>query len=334
MSPDPYSTKRPPFTQFVPAAAALIVLGLTASAGAQEGGRDVAPLLSFPEHRGPLVEGDTLIPAMEGDDEFGELLVIDRHSNWQNWYFGWDTSAVWTDNVTLAPTDTEEDSYLLNVATLSYLPAITGNLFFNAAVRQEVLRYDERSDLDFEYLQADLGLMYVPSTNGGPLDFLWQDMAITAGYGYYRITEDEFNEDLLTDHLAHASIQKTYRPARGHELLVGTIAELSLAGNPETSSRHEFRCYAGYNIDWTERLSSGLMYSGAYHNYRGTDRADWHNYLGANVRFALLKGYSAGTAWQLALNVHANYTHNNSNEIDLDYENLSVGGGLSLQMNF
>ncbi len=326
--------RRPPSPLPLPLATLLLALAPVAPGGAQEAARDVVPLLSLPDHRGPLAGGDPAIPAMEGDDEFGELLVIERYSNWQNWYFGWDTSAVWTDNVALSPADPEEDTYLLNVATLSYLPAITGNLFANAALRQEVLRYDENPDLDFEYMQADLALMYVPPASGGRLDFLKQDMALTAGYGYYRVSENDFDDDLLTDHLAHASVQKVLRPSVGHELTLGAIAEFSLDGDPLTSSRHEYRWYAGYTVDWTRRITTGLMYTGAYHDYRGSGRADWNRYLGGNLRITLLEGFSRGTAWRLALNIHANYSDNDSNEAELDYHSLSVGGGLGLHMNF
>ncbi|MEM7013892.1 MAG: hypothetical protein AAF585_20720 [Verrucomicrobiota bacterium] len=275
------------------------------------------------------------IPEMEGDDEFGEIRVIERVTNWMPWSLSAYGGATRTDNAALSSDGLEEsDTYFRSGARLAYVPAIKGNLFANFGVTQEFFRYDEFSFLNFDYLIATGGLFYTPQPNGGWLDPFIQDLSVFGNYNYYRITTDDLQEEIFTNHTLSFGVQKQTPIRRGHRLYYGAVLEPSLEGNPTVGQRDEYRWFGGYIIEWTPKLSTSFTYTGSYFDYEEGDREDLNHYLALGQMLTLWQGYNGDIAWNSYVNVEMAYTINESNTDLRDYESFTWGAQLGLRLSF
>lgn len=275
------------------------------------------------------------IPEMEGDDEFGDVVVIERVANWMPWSLSGYSGYVRTDNATLADEGTEvNDAYWRSGARVGWLPSIKGNLFANVGLTQEFFRYDDFTDLDFEYMVATAGLFYTPQKNGTWLDLITQDLAMFANYNYYRITENDLADELFTNHSISAGLQKNTPIKRGHRIYYGVVVEPSLDATPTTGKRGEYRWFGGYIVEWTPKLSSTLLYTGSVFDYELDGREDVNHYLSLSQMITLWQGFQGSVAWNSYVNLELAYALNDSNAEFRDYENLTWGATLGMRVVF
>lgn len=275
------------------------------------------------------------IPSMEGDDEFGDIRVIERVANWMPWSLSAYSGATRTDNAALSDSGLEEnDTFFRSGARLGWVPAIKGNLFANFGVTQEFYRYDEFSFLNFDYLLATGGLFYTPQPNGSWLDPFIQDLSLFGNYNYYRITTDDLQEEIFTNHSLSFGVQKQTPIRQGHRIFYGAVFEPSLEGNPVIGQRDEYRWFGGYIVEWTPKLSTSLTYTGSYFAYEEGDRDDVNHYFSLGQMVTLWQGYSGDVAWNSYINFETAYVVNESNVDFRDYENFTWGAQIGVRMAF
>ncbi len=258
------------------------------------------------------------VPKMAGDDEYGEQVILARKSNWEPWAFGTRFGASYTDNVALSSAARFDDWYFEGALYGKYTPKIKGNLFGDISIQQSFYRYDEFSVLDFDLFETDIGLLYAAQN--------FYDIMFFANYGYYRIMESGFGDSIFQNHSGVVGAQKIFRISRGHQAYAGLGADLSMDGSPDIARRHEYFWNLGYTIKWTDRITTGIGYRGAYYDYTDFDRHDWNN------SFAI-SGAVEITDWA-SITTTVNFTTNDSN-IDLfDYDNWIVGAYVGLEARF
>lgn len=257
-------------------------------------------------------------PKMDGDDEYGEQRILLRRASWAPWSFEADVEAQWTDNAALSRDNAESDSYLRTGMRAGYSNRVVGNLFFNAGMDYHTVRHSEFTELDFDLLRGDLGLMYM-------LPKL-QDAFIVTRYSYFRLTEAGLGTLLYEDHIASLGLQKVWKISRGQQIFAGTYADWSTAPQPWGAGRHEYSLFTGWKLRLTEALTVQLSYRGARYLYRTGKRQDWNHVMLAGATYAFTDWLRAG--------VTSSYTVNRSSGAAFDYQNFIVGAGLTAHWEF
>lgn len=257
-------------------------------------------------------------PKMAGDEEYGEQRVLLRRASWAPWSFESDVEALWTDNAALSRDNAESDSYLRTGFRTGYSNRVVGNLFFNAGVDYHTVRHSEFSELDFDLLRGDLGLMYM-------LPKL-RDAFLVTRYSYYRLTEVGLGTQLYEDHIASLGLQKVWKISRGQQIFAGAYADWSTAPEPWEAGRHEYSLFTGWKLRLTEALTVQLSYRGARYLYRTGERQDWNHVMLAGATYAFTDWLRAG--------VTCSYTVNRSSGAAFNFQNFIAGAGLTAHWEF
>jgi|GEM_PF-588748 len=259
-------------------------------------------------------------PTTDNEADVGEQLILVAKDNWEPFRFGIDTGVSYTSNVALLENFEEEDTFFISGVYGSWTPKIKGNLFGEVSVRQHFYRYDEFDELfDTDIFDVDAGLIYIIPKLG--------DLAVFARYGYLRLNDGgDFGDELFANQSITIGAQKIFRISRGHKAFLGYTSEFSLDATVDASKRDEHVLFLGYEVKWTERLRTNLIYRGAYYNYDEFGRDDINQQLGIGLSFEL-------TDWA-KLSTNLSFTSNDSDIAGLDYEVWNVTGGLALEIQF
>jgi len=257
-------------------------------------------------------------PQMAGDEEYGEQRILLRRASWAPWSFEADVETLWTDNVALSRENTEEDTYLRTGFRGGYSNRVVGNLFFNAGVDYHTVRHSEFTELDFDLLRADIGLMYMMPK--------LRDTFLVTRYSYYRLMQVGVGEKLYDDHVASLGLQKVWKISRGQQVFAGLYADWSTAPEPWAAGRHEYSLFTGWKLRLTDALTVQLSYRGARYQYRTSERQDWNHVMLAGATYAFTDWLRAG--------VTGSYSINRSSAPAFDYENIIVGAGITAHWEF
>jgi hypothetical protein len=257
-------------------------------------------------------------PKMAGDEEYGEQRILLRRASWAPWSFEADVEALWTDNAALSRDNAESDSYLRTGFRTGYSNRVAGNLFFNAGVDYHTVRHSEFTELDFDLLRGDIGLMYM-------LPKL-RDAFLVTRYSYYRLTEVGLGPLLYEDHIASLGLQKVWKISRGQQIFAGAYADWSTAPEPWEAGRHEYSLFTGWKLRLTEALTVQLSYRGARYLYRTGEREDWNHVMLAGANYAFTDWLRAG--------VTGSYTVNRSSGAAFNFQNFIAGAGLTAHWEF
>lgn len=257
-------------------------------------------------------------PQMAGDEEYGEQRILLRRASWAPWSLEADIETLWTDNVALSSRNMEEDTYLRTGFRAGYSNRIVGNLFLNASLDYHTVRHSEFTDLDFDLLRGDLGLMYM-------LPKL-KDTFLNVRYSYYRLMDRELGDKLYDDHVASIGLQKVWKISRGQQIFAGLYADWSTAPEPWAAGRHEYSLFTGWKLRVTDALTVQLSYRGARYNYRTGERQDWNHVMLASASYAITDWLRAG--------VTGSYTVNRSTGDAFNYKNFIVGAGITAHFEF
>ena len=271
---------------------------------------------------------------MEGDDEFGDQLIIERVSNWYPLSLDLSLSAFSTSNAELSNSNAREDRFLRQTLSLSYSQNIGGQVFLDAGITQEMYRYDAFRGSDFDYLRGHAGLFYYLPSDDVPLSAVFGNGFLFAHYGYYRITDGLLGDEAFTNHSVMLGFQKALPIIKGHQVYYGISTDLSIEANNHAFQRHEHRAYVGYSVEWTEDLKTQVGYVASLFDYRNTRQADWNHTMDASVRFVVARPVFLGQECELYLNVNAILNMNDSNTSGLDYKFRNFGGGIGLRTSF
>ncbi len=276
--------------------------------------------LSSPAQAGPAPVGtpEQGAPKLPGDAEFGEQVIMSRKANWEPWSFSADAQYSFTDNAALAAKDGRADSYLRTGLEAHYTNRLSGNWFVNAGLDGHAYYYDRYDALDFLLVKAEAGLMY-------QLPWLANTVA-SAGYAGYWLSESNFSTEAFHNHAAAVGLQKTWKIARGMQVVAGVNAEYSFAAEPAGPRRDECSSYLAYRLRLTEELSVSASYRVSWYDYPTFNRQDW-NQVGL-----LEASYHLTERAKVALSVSA--AMNRSNLAFFNYNNLVGGAGVTFTLAF
>ncbi len=287
-----------------------------ASPGSADSGVDIAERVLNASDR---ANRELHAPPSPGDSDLGEQLLLVPQSTYEPWTLFGSAGVFFTDNAALeeAADLIDDDVYFTAEAGVTYLPRVSGNLFAELSARYKTYQYDDRSDLSFDSLRTDAGLINIFR------DFY--DISIFGSYTYRRLTDRDFDE-FYRNHSIIAGVFVPVRLGPNQSAYVSALADFSLSGGPDTARRHEYSGQAGYIYRPLEILEFDVSYRFSYLDFTEVGRADINQYVGAGVTLK--------PAEWVELSLTGGYSTNDSDLDGADYDVGTVGGSLSVTMKF
>ncbi len=301
----------------------LFLAGFAASALAQNASVAEERVSAMPEARGGTVDNaigsvDSFAPASSGDPDIGEQVLLQpansyqAFSAWTNWnYF-------WTSNPDLLDDTAGSDGRLTGSVGGSWLPYLGNNLFADFSVEQSIFRYAQRTDLDFDALSVNAGLVYVIRD--------LNDLTLFTNYGYDLLTDRRWSDEIFHSHTITAGVRKVFSISRGQRFYSSLSADFVLAGQPDYALRHNFGWLSGYQANLTRNLKLDLYYQLSAQAYTDVDRSDLNQLVGGGLTLGITRWLSVQTTATLGIN--------NSTEEFYNYFSANIGGGIGVLVNF
>ncbi len=254
----------------------------------------------------------------EENDDYGTQEILVRRTEWEPWNVIAQAGVFWTDNAALTTANEIDDFYFYSGALISYTPRIVGNLFGDFSISQYFYLYDELDVLDFDIFEADAGFLYIFQN--------FFDVTAFGRYGYDRITDSGFGDEVYTNHGITLGLQKVFRFTRGQAFTLGYSSKLTIDGDPEIAQRDEHAVFAAYTAQWFEKFLTAISYRGAFYDYDELGRDDWNHSIVFLAEYEFFE-------W-LSLQATTSYTYNASNLDVFDYSNWILGGTINLIARF
>jgi hypothetical protein len=228
-----------------------------------------------------------------------------------------ETSAFFTNNVALASTDRQSDSFLVASFGLDGRRPLPHGFQLEAAAKVAIFRYNEFSELDFTSVDTGIGLSYHSGKLGG--------FDLFVRYNFNALISRSTQDTFFTNHSISLGAQKVISFSQAHYAFAGLAGELAFS-DPEVAERSNITGYTGYHLQATRKLETDLLYTYAYFLFTEGGRRDHNHTIAASVRYRFTDWLSAFasvfTAW------------NASNREAFEYDAATAGGGLSLNLQF
>lgn len=266
----------------------------------------------------PLEEENNFAPTSPGDSDLGQQLIL-KETPKERWLRATlDAFGYWTDNAANASVGEEEDSYWGGRISLGAQPKLTNKLFLDVDASQEMYRYDEFDGLDFENLDASVGLLYVEPK-------LWNSIFFIQGQ-YNRVTNDDFSNELVNSWSLRAGLQKTFLIDRRNSVHASVMGDWDLQNSVDQLNRHEYVADLGYKFKLMRDLAVSISYRFTLFDYQDVDRTDYLHLIGTSVTWSPYESVDVYAT--------ANFSNNNSTADSFDYEAVNVGGGIGVRLRF
>lgn len=251
------------------------------------------------------------------DESFGTQALLKRDDKPKPFSVFADVSAFVTNNVALTSRDPLRDAFLVANFGLSCQRNVADALSAEFTLKGGIFRYEKYSELDFQSIDAGLGVNY-------RLPKLW-DVTLFARYNFTDLYNGDTGDHFFTNNTVTFGAQRALVLGRAHNVFAGVSGTVSLA-EPRSAQRDEGSFYTGYHVDLTRSLGADAFYRAAWHVYRENDRVDINHTVTLSVRFSV-KDWLAVIAAGYA-------SFNDSNKPAFDYTAISGGLGLSLDLKF
>ncbi|MGL5018321.1 MAG: hypothetical protein ACRDBP_09325 [Luteolibacter sp.] len=265
-----------------------------------------------------LEDENDFAPESPGDDDIGQQLIL-KDSERERWLNAQASTALfWTDNPANLSSGANSDVFSSTQFSLAAQPRLAERLYLDAFISQQIYRYDKFSVLDYEYLQGNLGVVYLEPR-------LWDSALFVQGQ-FGRTTADNFNEDIYNNFSVLAGIQKTVVFDRRNSLYLNLMGDWDAYGNVDDFEHAEYIADVSYRFKIMRDLVASASYRLSVFDYYNVDRRDVLNVVGLFLNWAPEK-------W---INIYAGCTFNfNESDIDVfDYDATNLGGGLGIQIRF
>jgi hypothetical protein len=302
---------------------------MSSSSGAQQPdptrlGEGVRPLSgprlddgTDPGEAGVMDEND-FAQESPGDDDIGQQLIL-KDAEKERWLTAQaDTFSFWSDNPANLSKGGDEDFFWGSQVSLGAQPRIGERLHLDAFVSQQLYRYDENSFLNYEYLQASLGLIYQEPRLADSIIFLQGQ--------YGRTTSDNVGSGGIDTFSILSGIQKTIVFDRRNSLYVNLMGDWDVASDTDGLEHAEYIADLTYRFKIMRDLVLSASYRFTWFDYYNVDRSDGLNIVGLYLNYSPYK-------W---MNVYAggSFNINNSNVDAFDYHSTNLGGGVGIQIHF
>ncbi len=306
-------------------AAAALFSGLLATAGAQtpiSQNVDRAQLLrtqppTLRDQGTGTAGGESVAPASPNDPDLGEQAILKRTDDYQAWSIIVSAPITHTTNVALSSMAEKSDEIFTPSFAATFAPRLTGTLYGNFAIAQQMFYYRRFADLNFGSFDARAGLTYsVPRAH---------NLIFRADYAYNRLTNDDFDE-FFASHALNFGAEVPFRIGRAQQISLGTDASFNLSSNPAPPGRNEYSFFAAYTAAVARNLTVNAVLRLAVRDYTDVNRLDVSEILALSATYRL-------TAW-VAVNLVVSYAHNDSNRDVFDYDVVNAAAAASVTFRF
>ena len=265
-----------------------------------------------------LEDENDFAPESPGDDDIGQQLIL-KDSERERWLSAqMDTFLFWSDNPANLSKGEEEDVFWGGQINVAAQPRLGERLYGDAFISQQMYRYDKNDLLDYEYLEAGLGLVYLEPR-------LWNSILFSQ-FQYGRTTGDDFSQDILNSYSFIAGIQKTVQIDRNNSFYLNLMGDWDIDTDVDQFAKSEYIA----DISYRYRIMRDLVLSASYRftcfDYQDVDRSDAMNTMGAYLTWMPQK-------W-LNIYVGSSFNHNESNVDAFDYQTTNIGGGVGIHFRF
>ena len=265
-----------------------------------------------------VVDENEFAPESPGDDDIGQQLIL-KEADRERWLNAQvDSFLFWADNPANLSKGGDEDVFWGSQISLGAQPRLAERLYLDAFVSQQLYRYSENSILDYEYLQASLGLIYLEPRLSDSIIFMQGQFGRTTG--------DNFGQGVLNTFSILGGIQKTVLFDRRNSLYMNLMGDWDVASDIDNLDHAEYIADLTYRFKIMRDLVLSASYRFTWFDYYNVDRSDGLNILGVYLTYSPYK-------W---MNIYAGGTFNiNDSNIDaFDYNATNLGGGLGIQIRF
>ena len=260
----------------------------------------------------------TRAPSTPGDSEIGEQNILSSSDGYKKFNFTLGQSLNWTDNAALSEFDELSDTFANTSLRLNYQPKIGGNSFGLLSAGYSFFRYADHSELDFDSLQATLGLSHVFT--------IYNDLTTWVRYNHTRILSAHDRSELFTNHSIEVGAYYPIQIASNQSAYTAYFSEFSIDATPNRSQRNDHSLTLGYAISATDNIKVDTYYRASYQDYRERAREDLLQTLSVSASTQLTK--------HIDLMASASYSLNDSNHAGSDYEAGNIGALLGLKIKF
>lgn len=265
-----------------------------------------------------LQDENDFAPESPGDNDIGQQLIL-KDSERERWLSAqMDSFMFWSDNAANLSRGEEEDVFWGSQISVGAQPRLGERLYADAFISQQIYRYDKNDLLDYEYLQASLGLIYLEPR-------LWNSM-LFAQFQYGRTTTDDFSQKILNSYSFLAGIQKTVIFDRRNSLYMNLMGDWDLDADVDQLANSQYIADFSYRFKIMRDLILSASYRFTWFDYQEVDRSDALNTMGVFLTWMPKK-------W---LNVYAGSSFNiNESDVDaFDYQTTNLGGGVGIHFRF
>jgi hypothetical protein len=253
----------------------------------------------------------------EDTESFGIQQILREEEQLRYFRMLAEVSAFATNNVALSRADERRDSFLLATFSLEYRRPLSRGFQVDAAVRFSAFRYNRFSQLDFNSIDAGIGLGYHTSKLGG------LDLALR--YNFNELISAPSGDLFFTNHTITAAVQKAFEFSQAHYAYFGASAQAGFA-DPKEAERAEFAGFAGYHLQATRHLEADILYRYGFYPYSEGGREDHNQTVSLALRYRFTEWASVFASGFVAWN--------RSNQEVFDYDATNAGVGLTLSLQF
>jgi hypothetical protein len=253
----------------------------------------------------------------EDTESFGIQQILREETKLRYFRIVAEVSAFATNNVALTRTDERRDSFLLATLSLEYRRPLLRGFLLDAALRFSAFRYNRFSQLDFNSVDAGIGLGYHTLKLGG-LDFALR-------YNFNELISAPSGDSFFTNHTITWAVQKAFEFSQAHYAYLGASAQAGFA-DPTEAERAEFAAFAGYHAQITRSLEADLLYRYGFYPYSEGGREDHNQTVSVALRYRFTEWASVFASGFVAWN--------RSNQKVFDYDAANGGVGLTLSLQF
>ncbi|MGA2220280.1 MAG: outer membrane beta-barrel protein [Verrucomicrobiia bacterium] len=265
----------------------------------------------------------TLAPREVGEtaetSDLGPQVILQRRPQQPLFSVYSDTQYLYDSNVGLTPNhgmnNASSDEVFFQTFGASFTPHLVDGLTSALYARQQFVRYDQQSILDFDAQSGGLSLGY-PVGN-------W--FTVYGGFEASRLFTRQKDVEFYKDFDTQFGLWRS-QPL-GQRLLFYYGYQLDwLPAHPSDLTELDDALYGGINLQLIDRLAAQFLYRFRVRNYLQTSRTD----LDHLVSLALSYPFNR----YISVRVYVSYGENDSNKSEFDYHVVNAGGGLNLSASF
>jgi hypothetical protein len=251
------------------------------------------------------------------DADLGTQAILKRQDEYQPFTFSASAPYYWTSNVALVPSGVVSDGVFAPSFIFAYQPKLAKTLYAEFIAAQQLFYYNRLTAFNFTSFDAIAGLVYyIPQ---------YHNLTLRLSYDFNRLTDDGWNQ-FFTNNSIIASADLPIQFGRAMQLNVGTLANVSVAANPNDSQRSDFELYGDYHVQFSRNFSMDAVGRLMVKPYYQGGRTDVSELIALSADYKIREWLTASAL--------TNFAWNQSNHHAFEYWVTNLGVALSLNVKF